>query len=328
MVREPFGTVADFAPVARAAFGGGRRLAEVRRLRGSSKKGVYLLGFDDGSAVIGYVWSQAENFWAAASPSGDSEQSGPFAEATGAGLFAAAHALLHSLGVRVPELYFLDQSLGTFPADVALVEAIAGESLESMLDRGAPGALEVVRRLRESLDLMHPTRGPWFGKIGSPSASGSCEQVVLERALEHLTESSGRLPRINASRHALEQRLRELAAAVQPRREYALVHGELGPDHVLVDADGRPVLIDIEGLMYFDVEWEHVFLEMRFKRHYELLRAAHIDERRLRLYRLAEHLSLVAGPLRLADTDFPERDFMIEIAMAHADRALGYVQPP
>ena len=88
------------------------------------------------------------------------------------------------------------------------------------------------------------------------------------------------------------------------------------------------MLIDIEGLMYFDIEWEHVFLEMRFKRHYDLLWASQLDERRLRLYRLAEHLSLIAGPLRLAGTDFPERDLMVEIAMAHADRALGYLQPP
>jgi len=325
---ERFGAVADFAPVARAAFGDGRRLMQVRRLRGGSKKGVYRLGFADGSAVIGYVWSQAENYWAAAPSAATGEVSGPFAEATGAGLFAGAHSLLRSLGVRVPELHLLDQSRATFPADVALVECITGETLEARLDSGAPGAREVVRRLRESLDVIHGHRHQRFGRVGLPSAGGTCEQVVLERALEHLAESAGRLPRIAAARAGLEQKLRELAAAIEPRSEYGLIHGELGPDHVLVDAIGRPVLIDIEGLMYFDVEWEHAFLEIRYKRDYELLRVAGLDERRLRLYRLAEHLSLVAGPLRLADTDFPERDFMIEIAMAHAERALGYVQPP
>ena len=330
---ERFGAVADFAPVVRDAFGDRRRLTEVRRLRGGSKKGVYRLDFDDGSAVIGYVWSQAENYWAAAPRPGTGEQSGPFAEATGAGLFAAAHALLRSLGVRVPELHWLDQSLATFPADVALVECITGETLEPLLDRGAPGARAVVRRLRESLDVMHGHRHPRFGKLGAPGgqtgrAGGTCEHVVLQRALEHLAESAGRLPRIGAARAGLEEKLSELAAAIEPRSEYGLIHGELGPDHVLVDAAGRPVLIDIEGLMYFDVEWEHAFLEIRFRRHYELLRAGQLDERRLRLYRLAEYLSLTAGPLRLADTDFPERDFMVEIAMANAERALGYLQPP
>lgn len=320
-----FTELADFEPVVRATFGAGRRLAEVRRLRGGSKKGVYQLVFDDGAAVIGYVWAESENYWAAAS--GSDAQSGPFSDANGADLFAVAHSLLHSLGVRVPELYVLDQSRAVYPADLALVECVGGGSLESLLDSGMPGAHEVVHRLRESLDVMHGHRNPRFGKIGAPDAGESCEQVVLDRALADLAEAAGRLPRINAARSGLEYRLREFAAAIEPRCEYGLIHGELGPDHVLVDAVGRPVLIDIEGLTYFDVEWEHAFLEIRFRHHYELLRTGQLDERRMRLYRLAEHLSLIAGPLRLADTDFPEREFMVEIAMAHADRALGYLQP-
>jgi hypothetical protein len=148
---------------------------------------------------------------------------------------------------------------------------------------------------------------------------------VLEGALADLAEAADRMPRIDSARAGLAEKLAEFAAAVRPRADHRLIHGELGPDHVLVDVEGDPVLIDIEGLMYFDVEWEHVFLEMRFKEDYPLLRADRLDERRLRLYRLARHLSLVAGPLRIADTDYPERDFMIEIAEGHANRALGYL---
>jgi hypothetical protein len=46
------------------------------------------------------------------------------------------------------------------------------------------------------------------------------------------------------------------------------------PDHVLIDAQGAPVLIDIEGLMFFDAEWEHAFLRLRFGRHYQRPREA------------------------------------------------------
>jgi aminoglycoside phosphotransferase (APT) family kinase protein len=46
------------------------------------------------------------------------------------------------------------------------------------------------------------------------------------------------------------------------RQAAALVHGELGPDHVLLDRRGEPVLIDIEGATYFDVEAEHVWMRM------------------------------------------------------------------
>lgn len=333
-----FGELADFVPVARAAFGSGRRLAEARRLSGGSKKGVYRLGFDDGTAVAGYVWSPDENYWPDApgpvgdgtvgdSTAGDSDDD-PFSDATGAGLFAAAHALLTSLGVRVPELYLLDQSRTLFPADVALVECVPGESLESLLDRGGAGGQEALRRLRDALDVMHGHRNPAFGKVGREGTGGSCEQVVVGRALAHVAEAADRMPAIGAARVALESKVAELAAGVRPRQEYRLIHGELGPDHVLIDRAGEPVLIDIEGLMHFDVEWEHVFLQMRFKGNYPLLRADRLDPERLRLYRLATHLSLVAAPLRIADTDFPDRDFMIEIAEGHAARVLGYLQPP
>lgn len=325
-----FGQLADFEPVVRAAFGAGRRLADVRRLRGGSKKGVYQLAFDDGTAVVGYVWGESENYWPVAdhAHAGADERADPFSDATGADLFTGAHSLLRSLGIRVPELYLLDRSGTVYPDDVALIEWLPGGSLESRLDDDAQEAAPVLRRLRETLELMRGHRHPRFGKIGAPSARESCERVVLDRALAHLAEAADRMPSIAAARAELDERLRALAAAVRPRQEYGLVHGELGPDHVLVDGEGEPVLIDIEGLMYFDVEWEHAFLKMRFKYHYPPLRADLLDEDRLRLYRLALHLSLTAVPMRLAGSDYPERDFMIEIAVAHARAALGCLQPP
>jgi hypothetical protein len=121
----------------------------------------------------------------------------------------------------------------------------------------------------------------------------------------------------------LRDRLQELADRVSPRTAYGLIHGELGPDHVLVDADGHPVLIDIEGLMYFDVEWEHVFLQLRFGERYVALARPGLDPQRLDLYMLAMRLSLVAGPLRLLDGDFPDRAFMQEIAEHNANEALA-----
>ena len=60
--------------------------------------------------------------------------------------------------------------------------------------------------------------------------------------------------------------------------------------------------------MFFDVEWEHAFLRLRFGEHYRWLHTNGLDEQRLTFYTLAMHLSLVAGPLRLLDGDFPDRD--------------------
>jgi hypothetical protein len=63
---------------------------------------------------------------------------------------------------------------------------------------------------------------------------------------------------------------------------------------------------------------------LRFGPHYRWLRANDLDERRLRLYRLALHLSLVTGPLRLLDGDFPEREHMLEIVEYNLQHALTF----
>jgi hypothetical protein len=145
---------------------------------------------------------------------------------------------------------------------------------------------------------MRRHRAPAYGKVavvdrGGSSRGSSCAEVVLARALRDLAGAASRDPRIAAARDRPAERLLRLASAVRPRAEYALVHGEPGPDHVLVDADGNPVLIDIEGATYFGVEWEHVFL---------------------------------AGPLRLLDGYFPDRAVRARIAEHNLNEVLELVR--
>ena len=324
----------SLAGVVRAAFGPGRRLAAVDRLRGGSKKGVYRLTFDDGGTVIGYVWNATENYWPAAQQQAGENHAYPFSDASGADLFEASHAYLDGLGVRVPQVYLLDRSRAAYPADIALVEDVPGESLETQLERGLPGSDQALTRLGAALAVMHRQRGPRFGKLayvagaaagqgGSAQLHLSCEQIVLDRALADLDQAAARDGRVAAAREQLAEATRALAAAVPPRAQYGLIHGELGPDHVLIDGQGDPVIIDIEGVMFFDVEWEHAFLELRFGRHYRWLRASDLDDRRLRFYRLALYLSLIAGPLRLLDGDYPDREPMLEIVESNIARALA-----
>jgi hypothetical protein len=148
---------------------------------------------------------------------------------------------------------------------------------------------------------------------------------VLDFSLRNIAEAASRDQRVASARDRLEERLRELAAAVRPRTEYSVVHGELGLDHVLVDRDGNPVLIEIEELLYFDVEWEHVFLRIRLGDDYPRLAVDGLDEDRLSLYLLAQHLWLTSGPLRLLDGDFPDRAFMRRIAEYNLNQALTLV---
>ncbi len=292
--------------VARAAFGTGRCLVAVSRLAGGSKKGVYRLDFADGWTAAAYIWHP------------------------GIDLFEVARAQLNAAGVRTPRVYYADRSRCCYPADIALVEFVPGGSLESRLRDDPRAAEPSVARLGWSVAAMRRHRSSHVGRPGRPLAADDAarrsEQPVLDRARRQLAEAAGRVERIAAVRSRLADLLDSLAAAVPPRSEYSLVHGELGPDHVLIDEHGQPVLIDVEGTMYFDPEWEHVFLRLRFGRHYRWLRDSDLDERRLRFYGLALSLSLVAGPLRLLDGEFPDRAEMAAIVASNITRTLSFVR--
>lgn len=319
---------------------------------------MYRLSFDDGWTAVCYLWHPSQGYRlpgqaelnghaeptdpaGQAGPARQAELNGqagpggpapdsaaPFAAASGSDLFEASHAVLDALGIRVPQIYLLDRNRASHPADLAVVEDLRGGSLEQHLQSGTPGADVVLANLASDLRRMHRHQGQYIGQAGraGPATGGgrACEQIVLDRAISDLGEAAGRLPRVAAVRNKLTDTARDLAAAIRPRAQYGLIHGELGPDHVLLDDQGSPALIDTEGVMYFDIEWEHAFLELRFGPHYRWLRASDLDERRLRFYRLAQHLSLIAGPLRLLDGDFPDGPMMTTVE-TNTDAALAFL---
>jgi Phosphotransferase enzyme family len=310
----------QLAPLARAAFGQGRRIATVTRLAGASKKGVYRAVFDDGFAAVIYSWAPAEDYWPDAGR--EVSQAGPFSHASGLDLFLAAHTRLTELGIRTPALYLADASREHYPADVAVLEYVPGPSLEQRMESNEPAVPAVLQQLGEALRTLHADSCNRAGKLLQVAAGGGarpadCARLVLDGALGHLAEAAARVPEIAAVQPQLADTLRQQAAGIAPRDRCSLIHGELGPDHVLIDAQGKPVIVDIEGLMYFDPEWEHVFLQLRFDEGYRYLQAAGLDQQRIDLYWLAMNLSLVAGPLRILDGDYPDREPMLQIA-AHA----------
>ncbi|MDX3458173.1 phosphotransferase [Streptomyces sp. ME02-8801-2C] len=334
-------TAPDLAPLARAALGRDRSLTGVTRVRGGSKKGVYRLALDDGATAVAYVWSPDEDLWDA----GPVDHRDPLAHATGLDLFTASHDRLTAVGVRTPGLLYADPTHTHLPADAAVVEDVRGHpgggNLEVLLERDPETGARVLDRLGGLLGVLHSATGPRLGKVGlvdrgGTSQGSSCERIITDRALHDLDDLVVRQPRAAALHAELAALVRHLVAEVRPRTgPLPLIHGELGPDHVLVTPDGEPALIDIEGLLYFDAEWEHVFLRQRFGTLYESLAASAsasapaLDPDRLRLYRLAMHLSLATGPLRLLEVGaFPDPAFMRGIAEHSLDQLIGILMSP
>lgn len=324
-----FADVESMRPVVRAAFGRSRSLLRVERLAHGSKKGAYRLTMDGGSTALVYAWDDCEDYWQGVLPEGADDPADPFSHASGLALFEAAAHRLASAGVRCPELLLADRSRSVYPADIAVVEDVAGGTLEVLVENDPEAAERPLSVLAGWLAAMAAVRSPSPGKVAFINAGGrppvtACEKIMLDRALAQLSEIAGRDRRAADAQGRLEEALRVLAEPIGPRTAAALVHGELGPDHVLLDRRGEPVLIDIEGAMYFDVEVEHVWMRMRFGGHYAKLSRGGLDEDRLRFYQLCMHLDLVAGPLRIAGTSHPERDWFRSLADHHLQRALEF----
>ncbi|MEH0929751.1 phosphotransferase family protein [Micromonospora sp. CPCC 205558] len=307
-------------------FGSNSRLTGLDRLTGGSKKGVYRLGLDDQTTVILYVWAAGENYW----PPSPTVPDDPFTDASGAELFAANHAALAAAGVRIPRLIMLDRDGRYLDADIALLEDAGTLRLEALMERDPAAATAPLSTLGDALRRMHTTFSPHYGKLaaitrGEASQTRRTEDIIADRALGHLDVSAARDPRLADAHHRIAAHVHHLHGRVAPRQAYALVHGELGPDHVLVTPAGEPVMIDYEGLAYFDVEWDHAWLQMRFGEAYPALHPVDLDPDRLEFYRYAQVLSLIEGPLRIADTDFPDRQWMLDLAEWNITKALAAI---
>jgi aminoglycoside phosphotransferase (APT) family kinase protein len=299
----------------RGQLGAGRRVVAVSRLAGGTKKGVYRVRFGDGGTVILYRWAAGENYW----PSVPTVPDDPFTGDAGIAEFAANHAALRGAGVRVPELLALAHDEG-----FALVEDAGSESLEQLIAKGTAAA--PMAELSAALRRMHAGVTAHYGPLTrADGPQRPAEDMVADRALSHLAAVADQDTRLAARSEEIEDHLRRLRSAVLPRRAYALVHGELGPDHVLVTAAGEPVVIDFEGLIRFDAEWDHAWIAMRFGEDYPRLGPMTVDPARLALYSYAQVLSLIEGPLRIAGTDFPDAQWMRDLAEWNIAKALAAI---
>jgi hypothetical protein len=330
-----FATKEQLADVVTAVFGTDRRILTATRLPNGSKKGVYRLVLDDGTSTIVYIWDPAEDYWSNVQSPQSPDHADPadtFSHASGLDLFEAAVRRLQALDVRCPRLLFADRGRSLYPSDIAVVEDVSGGTLESLLERDPDAGRKPLAALATMLRRMHDHPAPRFGKVavvddGLPVSGESGAAVILTRALGDVEEAARRDDRMRASRSALIDILHNLAARITAPAQIGLIHGELGPDHVLVSPDGAPVLIDIEGVAYFDIEWEHVFIRMRFGSHYEPLSRDGLDPDRMRLFQLAMHISLVAGPLRIASGDHPQAAWFRDLAALHTGLALAMTGP-
>ena len=115
-----------------------------------SKKGVYRLLLDDGDSVIVYAWNASENYWA----DNNTDQSDPFAEASGIDFLETAAAALEGAGAKGPKLLLTDRSQSLYPADIAVAEDLRNGTLEAFIAADLEASLSPLRELGAMLNGM------------------------------------------------------------------------------------------------------------------------------------------------------------------------------
>lgn len=148
----------------------------------------------------------------------------------------------------------------------------------------------------------------------------------MQNAIIQLSYASEYIDVIRRNQGKLLDMLYNLESKIEPRSRYGYIHGELGPNHVLVTDQLEPCLIDIEGAGFYDIEHEHSFMEFRFGDFYRYLKNDNLDVNRKLFYQYHHHLSLISAGLKLVHRGYPDQQTAKGITDYHTRRALQFIE--
>lgn len=301
------------------------KIVSLQPMHGGAQKVTYRVTCENGWSCIVHVWDLSKNYVLSHQPTESDNH--PLGASYGAALLECNTAYLKELGVRVPEVYEIDRTKAHYPFDYAIVEDIGKTSLQPYLAACPESSGPVLNQLKTMLMKMHQHHSDKYGPIQPQGDNAStCEHLVLEQTFQDLQHASDNIPQIAIKQELLRERLIEFYSSIQPRKHFGLIHSELGPDHVMINKNEEPVLIDIEGVKFFDIEYEHAFLSFRFGEHYKSIQNSNLDRNRLRFYKLHHHLSCISGPLEIINNGFPDPEVMKDIIRFNTEAALDFLQ--
>lgn len=304
-------------------FGNSYLVANVSRMHGGAQKVVYKIDCSNGFSCVLYVWDLSMNYFQEEIENEDINQ-----QSYGSHLFEINNQFLTGKGIKTPILYYLDKERDRYPFDYALVEYVEGHKAEVYFNHSDSRVQhKVFQRLGDMLSGMHAIESQIYGKpIQSGNNTEGCHLIQMKNAIVQLAYASQHIESVSVNQSKLLDKLYELESRIEPRSRYGFIHGELGPDHVLVTENLEPYLIDIEGAEFFDIEHEHSFLEFRFGDYYRYLKNDRLDHNRMLFYRYHHHLSLASAGVKLLHRGFPDQQFARELADHHSRCAIRFIE--
>ena len=244
---------ADLQSHLREIFGERTRLTGIVRVNEGIGKKTYLLDCEPpGSRCILYIFVAPET--------GLTEIRSPHDSVIfprGAREFVANTELLVAKGVNVPRIYLTDTSRAEHSFDFAFVEYIDGNTMADVHDsQDSRVSGSLLEQVHQKMLKMHALTRKHLGSVMAHSASQvSCEDVVSDHSLQGLDLAAQYNSEIQRNQGRIREVLEGLRAKVELRSSHHFIHGELGPEHIMVDRTGKVYFIDIEGAAFFDLEY-------------------------------------------------------------------------
>ena len=282
-------------------FGEEYELESMERILGGAQKYTYLAKCTNGFKFIIYQWDKSTTYFE------NNDESALFCSSS-ANLFESNNELMRKHGVLTPELFYMDKSRSECDYEYAFVEYINGYDVDYIMEKEPERMDAVLKSLSNSIDRLHNIKNDAVGQVGRMQGA---DFNLIEFELEDIHQNSMYLQK-NDNQYAdvyvqVEAKARECAQNLESRNEYTFIHGELGPNHVIVDKDNNAYLIDIEGAKFYDVEEELSFLDMRFNKRLKKV-ADIVDEQRLYFYYIGHCLGTLRGAVELKQKGYYDMD--------------------
>lgn len=234
----------DLSRYLKDLFGLNAEVSNIRNMNGGAQKVVYQIECMSGLSCILYVWDDKMNYFRE-----EKEKESMLDQSSGADLLELNHQFFNENGIRTPKIYAIHKEKREYPFDFAFVESINGGDLEQL---NVKDQNRVLGKLGNMLRVMHGTRRTTYGKWNQKpnKQMNRSEKVIFENTFEQLEFASKSIQQIAENKESLVDKINELYEKIEPRKDYGFIHGELGPDHVLIDQNLDPFLIDIEGEVF------------------------------------------------------------------------------
>jgi Phosphotransferase enzyme family len=293
-------------------------IESIEQFKGGARKQVFFLKLNDPNTECAlYIWNDETHYFSEREEAGFEEGQ---TDTEAPELFIQNTRFLQDLGFNVPRLLYA--GILNDGQHFAFVEKIDSSNFRTFATTASPAAVQtVLEQIRAQLAKLHAITRAYPGPLTAEASTQSQlpADKILARALLEIKATAETHPQIAEHKERVTSKLQSLRAQLEPRATYCLIHGELAKEHTLVrQADQTVCFVDIEGLHFFDLEFEYSFLRMVYSaEEYAQLARTDLDPARMAFYKFAMHVSLVYAGSRFMMRGFHDQAFAEHLFTHH-----------